>query len=49
MRDNELRAGFFWGVGRKRLVDALLMRELQQWWGQKLGQDDTWVAGVMWA
>jgi len=25
------------------------MREFQLWWGLKLDQDDTWVAGVMWA
>ena len=49
MRDNELRGGLFLGIGRKRLVDALLMRELQGWSGLKSGHADTWVAGVMWA
>ena len=49
MRDNELRGGLFLGIGRKRFVDALLMRELQLWWGLKLGQAGAWVTGVMWA
>jgi hypothetical protein len=33
LRDNESRRNLFFAIGRNRLVDALLMRELQRRFG----------------